>query len=76
MCWCGLGCGLPYTPLSLVQSCRNSLAQFEQRYQDLEAQDRELRGEDAKLRSEKGDLRKIVDTHKSHRANITSRESK
>lgn len=59
-----------------IRSCRNSLAQFEQRYQDLEAQDRELRGEDAKLRSEKGDLRKIVDTHKSHRANITSRESK
>lgn len=59
-----------------MESCQNLLSQMRQQYQGLEAQDRDLRKDDARLRSEKTELRKIMDSHKSLRANINSRKSK
>lgn len=58
------------------QDSRGSLASLEKHYHDLEVKDQQLRKQDAKLRAEKQELRKIVDTRKAHRANITTREKR
>jgi len=42
----------------------------------LEKKDQDIRKRDAKLRAEKQELRKVVDTQKSLRTNITTRKRK
>ena len=59
-----------------MQLAKTECVQFEQHYEELATRDSQLRREDAKLRNEKNELRKIMDTRKAHRTNITSREKK
>lgn len=70
----------PSHPLSLLllalQSKSASLSELDQHYLELEKKDKHLRQKDAKLRHEKQELRKIQDSHKSHRTNISTRQKR
>ena len=52
------------------------MAELTKHYDELVKKDQQLRQRDAKLRHEKQQLRRITDTHKSHKTNIKTRENK
>lgn len=52
------------------------MTSLDREYEELGRRDSQLRAEDSRLRSEKQSLRKILDTRKSCRTNISTRENK